>query len=133
MDKLLRPASILLYIITIIVFFFIGGTMASIFGNATKEGFTGGAVVLMYGVIFAFIALLIALLLAYSLSKDTIKNITKVLALVLLGYIIYFIYKTNLIHSVDVKPIKTILMTKQNILNDKAEINFGYTIGYTNC
>jgi len=108
MDKLLRPASILLYLFTVIDFVFIGATIASVSGAADGQGLAGGAVVLMYGVISAFIALVIAIILAFYLSKDTIKNITKVLALILLGCLIYFIYKAKLIRTVAKQEIEQV-------------------------
>jgi hypothetical protein len=109
MDKLLRPASILLYIIAFIDFFFIGATVAGVSGAADVQGLSGGAVVLMYGVIASFIALVLAIVLAYYLSKDTIKNITKVLALILLGYLIFFIYKSKMIEVVAAQDIENIV------------------------
>ncbi len=93
MKKLVRPASWLFYLLTIIAFF-IGGVTYAILTDATKgQGLAGGAIVLGYGVIAAFVSLIVAMFVAYHVSYPVIIKFNRVLsALVAIG-IVYTVYR----------------------------------------
>jgi uncharacterized membrane protein YebE (DUF533 family) len=97
MKNLVKPYSLLFYLLIIIVFFFLGLIYAGLVDAAKNQGLAGGAIVLGYGVIAAFIGLLGALLAAYKLSGKIIVSINKILGLIILGFFAYFTwnYYTN--------------------------------------
>jgi hypothetical protein len=79
MNKLIKPASLLLYLLTIIVFF-VGGLFVSKFLGAGKgQMLAGGAIVLFYGLVTAGLAFIASLFVVRSLSHLTVVKINKVL------------------------------------------------------
>ncbi len=91
--KLIAPASLLFYVQSLIVFFILGLIYAGITDAAKGQGLAGGAIVLFYGISFAFAALFFALLMVSQFNIRTIKNINKVLVLLLLLLSTYVAYK----------------------------------------
>ena len=84
MKKLIKPSSLLLYLLALVVFLMVGMVFAGITGVAKGQGLAGGAIVLGYGVMFGFIALVISFFIAYHASHRVIKNINRVLAIALI-------------------------------------------------
>jgi len=93
MKKLFEPVSLLFYFFMIVVFFFAGVYYAGITGAAEGQGLAGGAIVLGYGVIAAFIALLVSIIMAYSVQRDLIVQANKILGIIILIFIIITAYR----------------------------------------
>lgn len=93
MSKLVKPASLLFYLLTILVFFPIGIEFAEIIGAAEGQGLAGAAIFLGYGVMFSFTALLFSFLIAYNLPRERIIVFNKVLAILLLVFFALFSYR----------------------------------------
>lgn len=87
MKKLFKPASLLFYFFMVIVFFFAGVYYAGITGAAEGQGLAGGAIVLGYGVIAAFIALLVSFIIAYYTEREVIVRMNQILGIILLIFI----------------------------------------------
>ena len=93
MKSLIKPYSLLLYFLVIIVFFFLGVTYAGITDAGKNQGLAGGAIVLGYGVISSFFALLMAFFIAFKSSKKTIVVLNKVFGLMIVGFIVFFTWR----------------------------------------
>lgn len=93
MKKLFQPASLLLYLCVIFVFFFAGVYFAVFTEAAEGQGLAGGAIVLGYGVIAACIALLFSFVLAYHAPVEVIVRINKILGIIFLFFIIITAYR----------------------------------------
>ena len=61
MKKLFKPASLLLYFLTILSFFLAGFLYAALTGAGKGQGLAGGAIVLGYGVLSAGVAFVISI------------------------------------------------------------------------
>jgi hypothetical protein len=72
-----------MYMLTILVFGFIGMSIAGITGAAKGQGLAGGAIVFMYGVITAGIALVCAIIFCYQADATKVKTANRVLAVLL--------------------------------------------------
>lgn len=84
MDKLFKLASILMYMLTLLLFFIVGMTIAGVTGVAKNQGLAGGAIVFFYGIITAIIAFIVALFVAFKTTPETILKINKILGVLLL-------------------------------------------------
>ena len=91
-NKLLKPASFLLYFLSLITFFLVGMFFARIFDVAKGQGLAGGAIVLGYGLFFAFVALIIALYIVYYRSHKTIILANRILFGLLVVFMAWFGY-----------------------------------------
>ncbi|RMG24155.1 MAG: hypothetical protein D6730_13100 [Bacteroidetes bacterium] len=72
LSHILKPYSLLLYLLALIAAFLVGVSYAGIVDAGKGQGLAGGAIVLGYGVVAAAIGLLLALLLAYKAKRKTI-------------------------------------------------------------
>lgn len=88
--KLLKLYSFLLYILTIITFFFIGISVADIVDAGKNQGLAGGAIVLGYAVIASIIGLILSLLVASKTNRKIIFRINIILGFSILGFIAYY-------------------------------------------
>lgn len=79
MKKLFKPASLLFYFLTVIVFFFIGLFFAKLVGAGINQMLAGGAIVLFYGLVSAGIAFTLALFVAIGVKHSTLIKFNKVL------------------------------------------------------
>lgn len=93
MKKLFEPVSLLFYFFMIVVFFFAGVYYAGITGAGEGQGLAGGAIVIGYGFISAFIALLISIMLASYLAREQIVQINKILGIIFLIFIAITAYR----------------------------------------
>lgn len=93
MKKLFKPASLLFYFFMILVFFIAGMYYAGITGAAEGQGLAGGAIVLGYGVITAFIALLVSFVVAYYTPREVIVRINQVLGVIFLIFVAITAYR----------------------------------------
>ena len=108
MKKLFTPKSLLLYVLTILVFLVGGSVVAALTGAGKNQGLAGGAIVLFYGVISAFIALIISLLIAYKANDKTIVAINKILGIICLIIVSYFVYKRITVDEKKENPVKEV-------------------------
>jgi len=99
MNKLFKPASILMYLLVIIIFFMAGMTLAGVSGVADGQGLAGGAIVFFYGVISAIIAFMFSLFVVYKTKIITVIKINKILGVVFLLAVCIFIYRIILINK----------------------------------
>lgn len=90
-NKLLKPASFLLYFLSLIVFFLGGMFYARFMDVAKGQGLAGGAIVLSYGLGFAFIALIIAFYIANNAAHKMVVLANKILFGVLVVLMIWFV------------------------------------------
>lgn len=74
MKKLFKPACLLFNILTLILFFFIGLLYAGWIEAGKNQGLAAGAIVLGYGVIFGFAALILSFFITYNVHH---KHIVK--------------------------------------------------------
>jgi hypothetical protein len=90
---MVKPYSFLLYLLAIIAFLFLGIVYAGITEAGKGQMLAGGAIVLGYGVIGAFIGLCLSLFLAYKVKRQTILKTNGILALIMIASIAYFTIK----------------------------------------
>lgn len=88
--QMVKPYSLLFYLLGIIASFFIGLTYAGITDAGKNQGLAGGAIVLGYGVIAAGIGLIIALFVAYKANRKIIFRLNIILALCIAGFYAYY-------------------------------------------
>lgn len=93
MKKLIKPASLLLYLLSLLAFFFAGVYYAVITEAAKDQGLAGGAIVLGYGVMFGFFAFVIALFVAYYATHKTIVIANRILAIIVVIFITVSVYR----------------------------------------
>jgi hypothetical protein len=93
MKKLLKPASLLMYVLVILVFFMAGMTITGISGVAKGQGLAGGAIVFFYGVVTAIIAFILSLFVAYKMQIGTIIKINKILGIIFIFAACLFTYR----------------------------------------
>ncbi len=78
MKKLVKPASLLFYILIVILFFFIGLYVAKLVDAGKGQMLAGGAIVLFYGLISAGLAFVLALFVAYAVKHSTLVRMNKI-------------------------------------------------------
>ncbi|MEO9512166.1 MAG: hypothetical protein ABJN84_18135 [Flavobacteriaceae bacterium] len=88
--QMLKPYSLLLYLLALIAFFFVGLTYAGLVGAGKNQGLAGGAIVFGYGIVIAAIGLLVALFLAKRASRKTIIKSNVVLVLCSVAFYAYY-------------------------------------------
>lgn len=93
MRNTFKLASFLCYLLTLVVFFFLGMYLVSWTGAAEGQGLAGGAIVLFYGLITAIIGLVLAIILANKSSIKTIKTVNVVLGVVLIVIASFITYQ----------------------------------------
>jgi len=84
MKKLFRPASLLFYFLVFLCFFVFGTTFAVLIDAAKGQGLAGSAIVLGYGVMFGFFAILASFFLVYYLPVKSIIRLNKIFSALLL-------------------------------------------------
>ncbi len=91
--QVLKPYSLLLYLLSFIAFFFVGASIAGLIGAAKNQGLAGGAIVFGYAVVAAFIALIVAIVIASKVNRKLIINLNKILAILIVVLFSYFTIK----------------------------------------
>ena len=79
MNKFLKPSGLLLYLLAFLDFFLVGGFFVQISGAAEGQGLAAGAIVLVYGLIFAFTALVASLFFVHYSNHKLIVFANKLL------------------------------------------------------
>jgi hypothetical protein len=86
----LKPYSFLLYFLAFIASFFIGLTYAGIIEAGKGQMLAGGAIVLGYGVIGAFIGFVLSIFIAVKASRSLIMKLNIFLALAIIAFFSYY-------------------------------------------
>ncbi len=87
MSKFIKPSSILFYLFSFLVFVILGAMFAAFSGAADGQGLAGGAIVLGYGLMAGFFAIVVSIVLVYSVSHKVIIIVNRILFLLLLALI----------------------------------------------
>ncbi|MCB0589332.1 MAG: hypothetical protein KDD06_28860, partial [Phaeodactylibacter sp.] len=97
MKQLLKPASLLLYLLALLVFFIAGLFYAGLTGAGEGQGLAASAIVLGYGVVFGLFALVAALFFAGYTTQKNVVAANRLLALMLLVLVLaaYFLGRTK--------------------------------------
>jgi cytochrome bd-type quinol oxidase subunit 2 len=82
MNVLIKPSSLLLYLLVIFNFFFIGALFAKLVGAGEGQGLAAGAIVVGYSLLFAFLALIGSILFVYFAKHKTVVLINKIMLVV---------------------------------------------------
>ena len=90
---MLKPASLLLYLQTLVLFFVIGATFAAISGKAQGQGLAGGAIIISYGILLAVVAFLVSLFVAWNATVKTIIRLNKLLFAFVLFFALTIFYR----------------------------------------
>lgn len=89
MKNLFSPASLLLYLLSFIVFFLLGATFVNISGVAKNQGLASGAIVVGYALMFSIAAVAVALFTAWKMERKIIARINWVLTVLLIALVAY--------------------------------------------
>lgn len=84
MKKLIKPALLLLHFQTILVFFLVGVTYSGLTDATNGQELGGGAIVLGYSVMFAFIAFITSIIVAYYVRDKIIIITNRIMVIVLI-------------------------------------------------
>ena len=87
MQKFLKPACFLLYVLALLSFFVLGLLFAGWMDAGKNQGLAGGAIVLGYGIISSFLGLILSLFGAYHLKHRAIVKMNLALSLFLIASI----------------------------------------------
>ncbi len=93
MKKFFQPSSLLLYLLSILVSFLGGASIASVLGMAKNQGLAGAAIVVGYGFIASFIALIAAIMIVHLFKKELVILLVKILAVILAILILYLKFR----------------------------------------
>lgn len=88
-----KPASILFYFLSALLFFLLGTVLAGIAGAGKNQGLAGGAIVLGYGVMAGFFALIAAVVTVGFVKESRVKLFNKILAVIFILLIIIIFYR----------------------------------------
>lgn len=92
MNKIFNKTSLLFYVLIIPNFFFLGLYFAKLTEVAKHQGLVGGAIVLMYSTMFAFIALIIAIILTLYVKREIIIKINRFLSIAFVCIMLLVLY-----------------------------------------
>ena len=93
MKSLLRPACILLYFLSVIVFLLGGMFVAGLTGAGEGQGLAAGAIVLSYGFIAAVIGFIGSLILSWFAGDKTIVRTNRLLVIILIVLMSILVYR----------------------------------------
>lgn len=88
MKKLFSPAAILLYVLSFLVLFFVGATIAGMAGVGKGQGLAAGAIVFGYALMFSMVGLTGAVYTAWRAERKTIAKTNWVLAVLVLAILV---------------------------------------------
>lgn len=131
-----RPSKIVFYLLSILTFFFLGVIYVAITGAAKDQGLAGGAIVIGYGFMGAFIGLLISVILVRYLNNKSIIGANIAMLVIILGFILYFFLKfkereKSKADRSELNPVRTeylLAATKKNspsVMEDQPPMGLG--------
>lgn len=103
MNRMIKPSSLLLYFLSIVVFFVVGLLIAKWTGAGKNQMLAGGAIVFFYGLVSTGIAFIVSLFLVYGADHRIIIGLNKILAVLFLIIASFAAYKAYTREKVD-KP-----------------------------
>lgn len=115
MKKLFKPACLLMNLLALCTFFFIGIAYAGLINAGKGQMLAGGAIVLGYGVIFSIVAFITSLFLTHRLKHKVIVKTNVVLFLALIVFLTYFRYQYQERQELKQQENQTILKPTQGI------------------
>ena len=87
-----KTSGLLLYLLTFLNFFLTGVSISKFIGATEGQGLASGAIVLGYGLTFAFAALIISVISVYYLCEKSVVKINLLLGIALLILISYYTF-----------------------------------------
>ncbi|MEZ4847277.1 MAG: hypothetical protein R3B93_01315 [Bacteroidia bacterium] len=84
--QMIKPYSLLLYLLAFLFFFFVGLSYAGLIEAGKGQMLAGGAIVLGYGVMGAFIGFCISLVVAYKVDRKWIIRLNAMMAVGLVAF-----------------------------------------------
>lgn len=88
MKNLFSPAAILFYVLSFLVLFFVGATIAGISDVGKGQGLAASAIVFGYALIFSMVGLTGAVYAAWRTERKTIAKVNWVLAVLVLAILV---------------------------------------------
>ncbi|MBK6622835.1 MAG: hypothetical protein IPG32_18970 [Saprospirales bacterium] len=95
MKRPFQPAKLLLYLLSLLAFLFVGMSVAGITGAGKGQGLAGGAIVLQYGLIFGVIGVVVAVIFASRASQKAVVTANKILALLLVAMLVFVAWRIS--------------------------------------
>lgn len=92
-SKRFTAGRILLYILVLPVFFFLGTAVSSLLGAADGQGLAAGAIVIFYGIATSIIALIFSLIISPLLNAKTVVRINVLLFILSLLIILWIFWR----------------------------------------
>lgn len=134
MKKFFQPSSLLLYLLSILVFFLGVASLTSMAGLAKNQGLAGAAIVIGYGFIAAFIALIAAVMIVHLFNKELVILLVKILAVIFAILILYLKFRPRNEKAVVFPPISPPITTVayHAALNNSDQQKFPPGIGMAN-
>lgn len=99
MKTFFKPANILFYFLSTLVFFFLGMALASIAGAGKGQGLAAGAIVFGYGALSGGLAFIISLFAVWFLHEKYVGLLNKILAVILFLFMAFFVYRYQARHA----------------------------------
>ncbi len=115
MKKLFKPACLLLYLLTVMVFFLIGLLYADWIDAGKNQGLAAAAIVLGYGVVFSIVAMLLSFFVAYHMKHKAIVRINLIFGILVLAGVLLILYKVNernKLRETETEPLENLKSTK---------------------
>ena len=104
MNNFFKPANLLFYFLFSFLFFFAGLSYAGLTDAGEGQGLAGGAIVLGYGVAFAFGAFIVSILVANTMPARSIKRFNKVIGFIVVIGIVILTFRYFSMKSENPKP-----------------------------
>ena len=105
MNNFFKPANLLFYFLFSLLFFFAGLSYAGLTDAGEGQGLAGGAIVLGYGIAFAFGALVISVIVANTLPIRSIKRFNKIIGVIVIIGVGILAYRFFSIQNHQTEPI----------------------------
>ncbi len=88
MNNYFKPASILFYLLMLLVFFFVGVYAVRLLGAADNQGLAGGAIVLVWGLLFSGVAFISSFFIVRAIAIKKIVKLNLLLFIILVASIV---------------------------------------------
>lgn len=95
MNRIFKPASLLMYVLVGLVFFVVGAAVSGVADVAKGQGLAGGAIVVYYGIVTAIVAFIASLFIAYKTSNDAVVRINKIFGVLLLLVVCIVVFRAG--------------------------------------
>ena len=92
---MLKPYALLLYVLSILLFFVVGAWVGKISGAAEGQGLAGGAIILFYGLVGSVISFVVSLVVVAKTNKRMVVTINKIFAVFVFIIAAWVIYRVQ--------------------------------------